>query len=251
MPSTVTTASSIARRIETLILDGTLPPGKKIPSERQLAERMGVSRPILREAIKELRGRGVVNTEHGRGTFVMGMVQESAPTSPLVHLYKDHSRTVYDLLEVRELLEGQAAKLAAIRATQADKHNLTKAFEALDAATAQTETYEAAKLDHNFHHAIYIASHNPVLVHTLENLMELMRHSVFTCVSNLYHRPAQKAQIDRQHRQIYQAIMGGQDEWAQKSAANHIRHVANELREIEREEERLVRAENWEKISTF
>ncbi len=64
----------VARWLEGLILDGTLPPGKRMPSERRLSERMNFSRPLIREALKELRGRGVIHTHHGRGSYVAEMV---------------------------------------------------------------------------------------------------------------------------------------------------------------------------------
>lgn len=59
----------VARQLEALILDRTLLPGSKIPSERQLAQRLSVSRPVVREALKELRGRGIIETQRGRGSF--------------------------------------------------------------------------------------------------------------------------------------------------------------------------------------
>ena len=107
----------VARQLEALILDRTLLPGSKIPSERQLAQRLSVSRPVVREALKELRGRGIIETQRGRGSFVSEMLPAASDQSPLRHLFRDHSRAVYDLLEVRELLEGQSAFYAALRLT--------------------------------------------------------------------------------------------------------------------------------------
>lgn len=237
---------AVARRLELLILDGTLTPGKKIPSERQLAEKLGVSRPLIREALKELRGRGVIRTHQGLGSFVADMLPTVSQDSPLAHLFKDHPRTLYDLLEVRELLEGQAAYLAAERGTEEDFYRITAAFNAMENPTLQADEPEAdAKLDHTFHHVISEASHNPVLVHTLQSLSQLVLNSVLASVNNLYHRPVQRQKIDRHHRQIYNAVLSRQPEWAQKAATNHIRDIRNRLQEIEQEEERLIRAEMW------
>lgn len=245
----VSLSSSLARRLEQLILDGTLKSGKPIPSERQLAERLGVSRNILREALKELRGRGVIDTQHGRGSIVKGLVPNLEQGNALTYLFREHPRTLYDLLEVRELLEGRAAYLAADRGTEEDFHRITHAFEAMEQAGQEsTDPVRSAQLDHAFHQTISEASHNPVLVHTLQSLMELMLNSVLASVNNLYHRETSKKQIDRHHRQIYNAVIGRQPDWAQKAATAHIRNVRERLLEIEQEEQRLDRSSDWEKL---
>ncbi len=241
-------SSAIARRLEQLILDGTLMPGRKMPSERQLSERLGVSRTILREALKELRGRGLIRTQHGQGSVVVGLVPRLDQESPLLYLFRDHPRTLFDLLEVREILEGQAAYLAAERGTEEDFHRITRAFIALEQTPADPSNPEqAASLDHAFHQSICEASHNPVLVHTLQSLMQLMLKTVLASVNNLYHRAPYKEQIDRYHRQIYNAVIGRRPDWARKAATAHIRTVRERMLEIEREELRLDRSDAWKR----
>ncbi len=231
------TARTIARRLEQLILNGELAPESRIPSERQLAERLGVSRSMIREALKTLQGRGIIETRHGQGSFVSGILPEVGDSSPLMHLFKDHQRTLYDLLEVRELLEGQAAGLAAERGTDSDFYYVTKAFRAMEEASPQAN----AELDHAFHRAIVEASHNPVLVHVLNSLKQLTLQSVYASVSNLSHREQFRAQIDRHHRQIHSAVIGRKPQAARKAAAAHVRHVSDSLRAIEQEEQHLIR----------
>lgn len=233
----VPVAKAIADRIERLILDGGMAPDEKIPSERQLALRMGVSRSIVREALHELNGRGVIDTHHGRGSFVAHIVAEPGTESPLMRLFTAQPRTLYDLLEVREQLEGQAAMLAAQRGNARDLHRITKAYDAMQAADPLTN----AGLDHAFHLTIVEASHNPVLVHVLDSLKSLMLMSVQASVANLSPREPFKKQIDMHHRKIYQAIMKGQPQAAQRAAAAHVRHVSDSLREIERSEHSIIR----------
>ncbi|SFR57866.1 transcriptional regulator, GntR family [Marinobacter daqiaonensis] len=234
----VPVAKAIADRIERLILDGGLAPEEKIPSERQLALRMGVSRSIVREALHELHGRGVIETQHGRGSFVAHIVPEPGMETPLMRLFTGHTRTLYDLLEVREQLEGQAARLAAQRATSRDRHRITKAYDAMQAADPLTN----AGLDHAFHLAIVEASHNPVLVHVLDSLKSLMLMTVQASVTNLSPREPFKKQIDQHHRKIYQAIMKGQPQAAQRAATAHVRHVSESMREIEENEHPIIRS---------
>lgn len=244
-------ADQVAERIERLIVDGVLKVGQALPSERRLVEKLGCSRSALREGLRVLRGRGIVDTEQGRGSFVADLSRAS-DAAPLMHLFSSQPRTLYDLLEVRALLEGESARLAALRATEADLIMIRRRYDDMLAAYGEPQPLdprEHARRDHAFHRAISEASHNPVLVHTLQSLSELMLSTVFASVNNLYHRPAQKRQIDRQHTRLYHAVIEHLPEQAQRAAREHINSVRDNLREIEQEEQRLVRAsmrlEGW------
>ncbi|MGB0662294.1 MAG: FCD domain-containing protein [Pontibacterium sp.] len=240
-------SASIARRLETLILDGSLMPGKEIPSERQLSQKLGVSRPVLREAIGELRAKGLISTSQGRRSVVTGFVPTDATMTPLEHLFRDHPRTLFDLLEVREVLEGQAAFLAAQRATEEDRNRIRYAYEKLTQSDHSVlSELEVAELDHAFHRAVCNASHNPVLIHTLQSLMKLMLNTVLVSVNTLYHREAVKKQIDKHHERIYQAVMDGKPEVASKVAKEHLSSVNKILEGIDKEEARLERFTDWE-----
>lgn len=243
-------ADVVAERIEGLIADNILKPGQTLPSERRLTEKLGVSRNALREGLKLLSARGLIITQQGKGSFVANLVIE-AKQAPMMHLLSSQPRTLYDLLEVRELLESEAAMLAAQRGTQADFVLITRRYHDLLAAHEQdTSASNHARMDHAFHLAICEASHNPILVHTLASLTELTLSSVFASVNNLYHRKTQKRQIDRQHARLFNAVTGKLPEQARIAAKEHIRSVRENLQEIEQEEQRLIRAtlrlEGWD-----
>lgn len=240
-------ADVVAERIEKLIVDGVLKEGQALPSERRLTEKLGVSRAALREGLKLLRARGIIETSHGRGSFVARLVAQER-TTPMMHLLASQPRTLYDLFEVRSLLEAESARLAALRGTTADYVLITRRYEEMThAGECDAETH--ARLDHAFHLAICEASHNPVLVHTLKSLTDLLLTSVFASVNNLYHREAEKRTIDRQHARLYNAVLGKLPDQARRAASEHTRSVAKCLREIEQEEQRLVRStlrlEGW------
>lgn len=242
-------ADVAAERIEKLIVEGILKVGQALPSERRLTEKLGVSRTALREGMKVLRARGVIETVHGKGSFVADLT-EQAQITPMMHLLASQPRTLYDLFEVRGMLEAEAARLAARRGTDADFILITRRYEEMLASEMQDlPPDERAKLDHAFHRAICEASHNPILVNTLQSLTDLLLSSVFASVNNLYHRAPLKKQIDRQHARLYNAVTGRLPEQARKAASEHIRNVIEYLREIEAEEQRLVRAtlrlEGW------
>jgi DNA-binding FadR family transcriptional regulator len=233
-------AQEISFRLEQLILDGGLAPEQKMPSERQLETRLGVSRAVIREALHELQGRGVIETRHGKGSFVSRIVsgsEENGEEGPLLQMFSGHPRTLYDLLEVREQLESQAAYLAALRATPQDLHKITKAFSALD----QTDPLSNARPDHSFHQAIVEASHNPVLVHVLNGLKNLMLMTVQASVANLNPREEMRNRIATQHRRLYQAIMARKPDSARRMATAHVRFVSESMREIERQGTKIIR----------
>lgn len=238
--TTIPRSQTIAYRIEQMILEGDLIPKQKIPSERQLAEKLAVSRSIVREALKELQGRGLIETRHGQGSFVSEIVAAPEDKGPFMQLFFGHSKTLYDLYEVREQLEGQAASLAAERGTQKDFYRITKAFDGMANFNSKSRQ-SPAELDHRFHQAIVEASHNAVLVHTLNSLNQLVLHSVQASVSNLSHRESFKLQIDKHHQQIYKAIINQQPERAKKAAMAHVRHVSESLQKIEEHEQSIVR----------
>lgn len=239
-----TVSSKIMHQIETLIADGSLHPGEKIPSERQLCKRLNSSRPVIREAIKELRGRGIIYTVHGKGSFVNSFIDNSSTTNALNNIYEDQPRMLFDLLEVRELLEGQAARLAAERGSEKDLYNITKAFNTMSVAYEDNvDVIDAANYDHDFHRSIYNASHNLILIHTLQNLMQLVHNSVIVSVSNLYHHDRSKQQIQAYHRLIYNAIIDRKPDAAERAAMDHIKDIKDRILDIERQEQRLVRAQ--------
>ncbi|WP_148252920.1 transcriptional regulator GlcC [Aidingimonas lacisalsi] len=245
------TPDAVAAKLEQLILDGVFRPGQLLPSERRLCDRLGVSRSSLREGLRALRSKGIIETRQGRGSVVAQLLP-GRDDSPLMYLFRDHPRTLYDLLEVRSLLEGESARLAAERGTPADKVVIRRRYEAMHdyvQSTCDVDVEHLARLDHSFHLAICQASHNPVLVHTLQSLTDLLLSSVFASVKNLYHRPGPREQINHQHEAIYLAVSESHPERARRAALDHLASIGDNLRDIEAENERLerssMRLEEW------
>ena len=242
----------VADRIEKLIVDGVLKMGQPLPSERRQCEKLGISRSALREGLKVLRGRGMIRTDQGRGSYVASLMGNQDQI-PMMHLFNNHPRTLYDLLEVRALLEGESARLAALRGTDADFVLIQRRYDEMltaHEAESKPDPETLARLDHAFHLAICDASHNPVLVHTLQSLTSLLLSSVFASVQNLYHRPVHKRQLDRQHARLHHAVMERLPIQAKRAAVDHIQSIRDNLHDIENEEQRLERAtmrlEGWQ-----
>ena len=109
-------SDGIVERIETLVLEGSLRPGERLPAERALAEEFGVSRPSVREAIQKLVARGLLVSRHGGGTFVNNTLGASF-RDPMIELLGRNPEAQRDLIEFRHTLEGACAYYAAQRAT--------------------------------------------------------------------------------------------------------------------------------------
>ena len=242
LPTARLVADAVAERLEDLIAKGELKVGQKLPSERLLVRQLGASRTALREGLKQLRARGVIETTHGRGSYVASLCDHQE-TVPLMRLLGSQPRTLFDLFEMRQLLEPEAARLAAERATPADLFLITRRYnEMVEARASGNDPSTHARLDHAFHLAISEASHNAVLVHTLRSLTDPLLSSVFASVNNLYHREPHRRSIDMQHARLYRAILEKKPSQARKAASDHIGGVSAQLRKIEEEEQQLVRS---------
>ena len=114
------TADAIVHQIEELILQGVLRTGDRLPSERDLAKTLDVSRPILRQALKTLEERDLIVARHGCGTFVADVIGTGF-SEPIVRLFERHPSAVFDYLDFRCEIEQVTSALAAARATTADR----------------------------------------------------------------------------------------------------------------------------------
>ncbi|MBR9764046.1 MAG: GntR family transcriptional regulator, partial [Rhodobacteraceae bacterium] len=171
-------ADAVTRQIELLILRGILRPGERLPAERDLAERMEVSRPSLREALADLQARGLLESRAGSGVYVADVL--GAAFSPaLVALFQRHEEAVLDYISFRRDLEGQAAERAARDGLAEDLALVDRCFRRMEQAHGRGDAAEEARLDAGFHLAILEASHNIVLLHMMRSMLDLLRSGVF------------------------------------------------------------------------
>jgi len=238
-------ADTIVEQLETMILEGALEPGQRLPPERVLAEQFGVSRPSLREAVQKLAARGLLKSRQGGGNFVAENLGTSF-SDPLIELLEKRPETHRDLLEFRRTLEGDCAYYAAFRATEVDLARLEKAWEQLHACYQNPSTHNLeaeGAADARFHMAIAEASHNVVLLHTMRNLFSMLKNNIVTNIGGMYSREVQtrKGLID-QHKRLYEAIVQGREEAARAAAGEHIQFVQQTISERTETEQRRKRA---------
>jgi GntR family transcriptional repressor for pyruvate dehydrogenase complex len=223
-------SDSVAEELEARILEGSLKPGDRLPSERDLAAELGVSRPSLREALQKLVSKGLLVTRHGGGTVVTDRL-EATFVDPWQEMLKGHPMLQSDLLEFRRMLESQAAALAAERATAADVERIDTAFAALDAAYASDDLIACAEADVAFHQAVAEAAHNALIGHLCASLHRVIHDDVSANLGFLRSRADRWDRLKAQHRAIWEAVRSHRAEAAAAGASTHIDFVRESMAE--------------------
>jgi GntR family transcriptional repressor for pyruvate dehydrogenase complex len=214
-------AATVVRQIERLILHGILRPGERLPAERELAERLGVSRPSLREAVAELQGRGLLATRAGAGIYVADVLG-SAFSPALIRLFATQEDALEDYVAFRRDLEGLAAARAARSGSDTDLRLVSMILRKMEAAHLRRDPTEEARLDADFHMAIIEASHNVIMLHMMRSMMDLLREGVFYNRSVMFnHRDTRDVLLD-QHRAIEAALLARDPDMARGAVEAHL-----------------------------
>ena len=233
-----TLADQIAMQLENMIADGALEPGARLPAERVLAERLNVSRPSLREAIKTLSSRGLLMSREGGGTYVMKTL-DSGLTDPLLDMLRQHPESRFDVLEVRHALDGQAAYYAALRASEQDRYNIQQRFERMiDLHINGNDPMAEAMADAAFHLSITEASHNIVLLHVMRGLFTVLQKSIKHNLDKLYTIPRVFEPLSNQHERLMQTVLAGDPDAAREAAQEHLVFVEESLQGIDEQQAR-------------
>lgn len=218
----------VIRQIEGLILRGILRPGERLPSERELSERMDVSRPSLREALAELQERGLLTSKAGAGVFVADVLG-SAFSPALVKLFSTHEKAVFDYISFRRDMEGLAAERAAEMASDTDLKVINAIFEKMQAAHKKRNPDDEAHLDAHFHLAIIEASHNVIMLHMMRSMYELLREGVFYNRGIMFKQRTTRDTLLEQHQAINAALQARDPIAARTAVETHLNFVENAL----------------------
>ena len=207
----------VAKQIERLIIN-KLKPGDKLPSERELAETLRVSRSSIRDAIRSLELMGLVEPRQGTGTIVREVSSESV-LHPFANALKRRRELVSELLDFRKMLE---PPLAARAATHASDEDISEMDEILGRQEAKQSRGEPAVAeDAEFHYSVALASDNSVVLKVLDILMDLLRDTRERSLQ-LEGRP-QKSLAG--HRRVLAAIKRHDAEAAKSAMRRHIEDV--------------------------
>jgi GntR family transcriptional repressor for pyruvate dehydrogenase complex len=204
---------------------GALRPGDRLPTEQQLAATHGVSRTVVREAVHQLKSRGLLLSRQGSGVFV-SVPAENQPLAfdPTV---LESVGAVVHVVEVRRVLEGEIAALAAQRATRAQVAGLKRALAAIDVAVA--EGRDGVAEDLAFHRAIGEATGNPQFGRLLGFLEQYLREGMRITRGNEARRKDFMEQVRAEHRAMVDAIAARDPVAARKRALEHLQKGEHRL----------------------
>lgn len=213
--------SSVAARLEELVRRGDLPDGSRLPAERELAQLLAVSRTSVREAIRELWLKGLVDRRQGRATYVIaGGPDRNAFLSRLYDRLDTQDLTVLQVMDYRAALEPAIAARAAERATQRDDERLEQILAEMQVVSSGRR---AAELDASFHYAVAQATQNPLLGEVVEFSSSWLEMTRQEALQGSRRRAVSMAS----HRALLRAIVARDPGAAAAAMAQHVREVSS------------------------
>lgn len=212
----------IVEQIERRILNGDLKLGDKLPAERELAEQLSVSRTAVREAVKALREKGLVEVQPGRGTFIKNGTTQAARLSLGLMMKFGGVDASASLVEVREMVEPEIAALAAARATEDDIAALREAVSAMDEALDDPVTFIEADLD--FHLALAVATKNALIPMLIDSIVDMLREQR----TRIFYVKGGPERGQYHHKRILDAIIAHDPDAAQAAMRAHLQQVSED-----------------------
>jgi GntR family transcriptional repressor for pyruvate dehydrogenase complex len=213
----------IAKQIEQRILSGELRTGDRLPTERELAIQFQASRTAVREAMKTLAQKGLVDMRPGRGTIVIDGTSLAMRHSLGLMMRVGQLSSTVELVEVREILEPEIAALAAARAQEEQISAMQAAVEVMDASLNDADAFIAA--DNDFHRALASATQNELilaLVDSVVDLLSVQRKQIFAVAGGPEH-----GQVH--HKLLLAAVIGRDPEAAHKAMQAHLQQVRDDI----------------------
>ncbi len=214
----------IAEQIEQLILNGELRSGDRLPTERELAEQFQASRTAVREAMKTLAQKGLVDMRPGRGTIVIDGTSKAMRHSLGLMMRVGQAGSSTNLVEVREILEPEIAALAAMRAGEEDITAMQESVLLMDANLDDADAYITA--DNNFHQALAKGTQNVLILALVDSIVYLLseqRKQIFSVKGG-----PERGQIH--HKRILEAVLRHDPEEARTAMYAHLRQVREDVK---------------------
>jgi DNA-binding FadR family transcriptional regulator len=213
----------IAEQIERSILGGELHSGDRLPTERELSEQFHASRTAVREAMKTLAQKGLVEMRPGRGTIVIDGTLQAMRHSLGLMMRVGQAGSSANLVEVREIIEPEIAALAAVRATDEHIAAMREAVRVMDANLKEANAYIAA--DNDFHRALAKGTQNELILTLVDSIVDLLseqRKQIFSVSGG-----PERGQIH--HKRILETIIRRDAEAAREAMHAHLRQVREDV----------------------
>jgi len=225
-------SSQVLEELKKIIKENKFPPDQPLPSENELAMMFGVSRAPIREALSVLAASGIIESRQGGRSYIK-KVDLSNMLEPLTFEMIPIEQ-IYELLEMRIIMETQAASLAAIRH---DEEALTLIEKALEnfyiTVTNPNEVGDQADVE--FHKQIVHASKNRFLIQTFENIDELYRKSIAFSLKKNIGLVEKRIQVYEEHQKIFLAIKDRDEKQAAIAMKIHLENVMSKLKALEQD----------------
>jgi GntR family transcriptional repressor for pyruvate dehydrogenase complex len=209
----------IVSQIEQRIESGDLKVGDQLPSERELAEQFAVSRTAVREAVKALRQKGLVEIRPGRGTFITNGTSDTIRSSLGMLMKMGVTKGSGNLVEVREILEPEIAALAATRISDEYITAMQEAVKIMDTALDDADLFVEADLD--FHLALAEGTQNPIIPILMDSIIDLLREQRKRI--SLTKGGLQRGQVH--HKKILDAVTRRDAQAARQAMQDHLKQV--------------------------
>lgn len=208
----------IIKQIQDSIKLGSVAPGDKLPSERVLAEMLSVSRTSVKEAVTVLEASGIITIKPGVGMFLNDDSQKRLQYK-FSQILNEHEPSFYDLIELRQAMEGDAAYYAASRITERQKEKLAAVYKKLEAAQRRKEV--GIKEDYDFHYTIVESAENPVMLEVINLVADKMMTILEKSRAFSIQEDELNEQVLKEHENIYQAVIHQEPEVAREAMWQH------------------------------
>jgi len=229
--SSHTIPEEIVQQIKSLIKDGKLQPGEKLPQERALADLLGVGRSSLREAINILETLGFVEVKKREGIFI-STVSSTIMFDPIKQILEEDRGKLYELYELRKDIELASIYMAAKLRSKEDLVRIEKPL--IRMIEDSKESHFSLSDDVEFHLAVAQATHNWLRVHILKNILDLVADYMDLIVQKLIEEKTGVFIVLDQHKKIYQAIQKRNQESARVLMNEHLTWVEEKWKEFGR-----------------
>ena len=218
----------VAGQIAGLIDKGEWRPGERLPPERDLATKLGVSRPTVREAMIALELSGLIDIRPGAGSYVRSAAPEALKLVPAVD---DVGPGPFDLIAARRLIEGEIAALVADRISAAELDGLAATIDKMERDIGQGTQLVSSKQDGDFlfHVRLAAAVHNASLESIVGQLWEGMRRPIFSAISRRFHLPENAKRAASEHRAVLDRLAAGDSSGARDAIHSHLDQVVRVL----------------------
>jgi len=218
-------SDEVYKQIVSLISNGQLKPGDKIPSERELSSEIGISRQSIREALNRAEVMGLIDVRQGEGSFILSSIK-GVLKPPLTVIIEKEVERIFDFLEIRKLVEGWCAEKAALEATGEELEDMKEILNKMKKVASKDKQWE--ELDLELHLSIAKATHNIIAIHIMDALK--VNFSLFFRFTKSMPSSERLDVLWQHHNEIIDAITRKDSNAAKQKVVDHLNFIEEKIR---------------------